>query len=205
MKIYDVSRPVDTCPPYPGDPAPSFARLREIEKDGYELTGITATLHAGTHVDAPAHFIPGGKTIGELDPGIFFGACEVIDTRGGVVTGKFVNDVVHPGCSRVLFKGSGASYVNETAVAVLKSFGVELVGTDALSIASPGNEAAVHKLMLGEGIAVIEGLDLSGVRPGRYILSAAPVNIGAKEAAPCRALLMSGSINIYVPDEDEYA
>lgn len=205
MKIYDISRRIDECPAYPGDPEPQFTALRTIENDGYELTAISATLHLGTHVDAPAHFIPGGKTIGELDPGLFFGACEVIDTRGGVITGRLASDLIHRGVSRVLFKGNGASYINETAVAVLKDYGVELVGTDAVSIATPDNEAAVHRLMLGEGIAVVEGLDLSSVRPGKYILCAAPVNTGSKEAAPCRALLMSGGINIYVPDEDHYA
>ena len=57
---------------------------------------------------------------------------------------------------------------------------------------SPENEGAVHRELMNNGIALLEGIDLSGVPAGDYFLFAAPLNIACAEAAPCRALLIEG-------------
>ena len=67
---------------------------------------------------------------------------------------------------------------------------VQLVGIDAMSIAADFDEAVTHIKLLQNGIYILEGLNLKGIRDGNYMLFAPPINIGNTEAAPCRALLI---------------
>jgi len=68
MKIYDLSKEVFTAAVFPGDPAPSHQPVLELSKgDGCNLTALTLGSHTGTHMDAPSHFVPGGKTIDQVD------------------------------------------------------------------------------------------------------------------------------------------
>lgn len=82
----------------------------------------------------------------------------------------------------------------DNAVFELCRFNIELVGIDSVSIASEENEGSVHRELLNNGIAVLEGINLSGIAPGEYFLFAPPIKIGGAEAAPCRALLIKGII-----------
>ena len=72
MKIYDISQEVFSCRVYPGDPAPERKLLSSMEKgDLYNLTAFSMCAHNGTHVDAPFHFLKGGKAIDAMDPEVF--------------------------------------------------------------------------------------------------------------------------------------
>ena len=65
-----------------------------------------------------------------------------------------------------------------------------LVGIDYLSIErfhSPGHP--VHMILLGAGVVIVEGLDLRSVRPGRYTMCCAPLNVVGAEGAPARVFL----------------
>ena len=78
----DISRPLTSgMEVYPGDPGFAARRLRQVETDGYALTEISMSAHCGTHMDAPAHFVAGGKTIEQLDSALFFGPAALIEMR----------------------------------------------------------------------------------------------------------------------------
>ena len=66
MKVYDISQEVFSCKVFPGDPKPERQQLKTIEKDFYNLTAFSMCAHNGTHVDAPAHFLPDSPTIEKI-------------------------------------------------------------------------------------------------------------------------------------------
>ena len=66
-KLVDLTMPFSSRTiPVPGHPQPEFEPLHEIERDGLRNTIMTISLHTGTHIDAPSHFIADGKAIDEI-------------------------------------------------------------------------------------------------------------------------------------------
>lgn len=65
-----------------------------------------------------------------------------------------------------------------------------LVGVESQTVGPAEVPAEVHKILLGNEVAVVEGLRLGAVAEGDYLLLAAPVNLGGLEGAPCRAVLI---------------
>lgn len=190
MKFIDISRDLLTAAVYPGDPAPSVEVLRSIKNgDECNLSALCACVHAGTHADAPLHFIEDGAGIEALPLDPFIGPCTVMEVREGVITGEYVNRHFPLRCERLLIKSGGTAYFMDSAAEEASALGLRLIGTDANSIGYKGNQIKPHKAFLGKGIAVLEGLDLSEVEPGNYFLIAPPVKLGGLEGAPVRALL----------------
>ena len=167
MEIFDVSVPVRTgMPVYPGDPE---VRLERVS-DHPAISRLDFGVHSGTHVDAPLHFLEGGAATEELRLEVLVGPCEVVEGTGVA--------------ERVLVKG--ASGFDGAAAQKLVEEGVRLVGVDRMSV---GDEGA-HRVLLGAGVVVVEGLDLSGVEPGPYELYCLPLRLVGSDGAPARAILI---------------
>ena len=77
-------------------------------------------------------------------------------------------------------------YIAEDAAQLLANAGVKLVGIDYLSVGGPG---ATHRILLGAGIWLLEGLDLSGVGTGNYNLICLPLKLVRTEGSPVRAVV----------------
>lgn len=192
--VIDISQEVLSCAVYPGDPSPELQRHLRME-DGalYNLSSFSMCAHNGTHIDAPAHFFADGKTVGELDLSACIGSCYV--TRySGVLSGEAAEGIWSAaealGCSaRILL--AGRTIVTEAAAAVFVRHGVRLIGVDSQSVGPLDAPMAVHKILLGAEVVLLEGLVLSHVTDGRYFLSAVPLHLGIAEGAPCRAVLMT--------------
>ena len=188
MKIYDISRDLIKTLPYPGDEPP---RLRAVHrmKDGesYNLSRLETSMHAGTHVDAPLHFIADGKDIAALPLEQFVGDCVVLTVPKTPLDAMYF--MKRPFAPRILLHGKGQ--LTESAIGYLYNQGCVLIGTDRQSIGSYSDELSVHVALLGYGVAVLENLDLRAVPDGRYTLYAAPLKISGAEGAPCRAILVS--------------
>lgn len=167
MEIFDLSVPVRTgMPVYPGDPEVRLERVSESPA----ISRLDFGVHTGTHVDAPLHFIEGGAATEELRLDVLVGPCEVVDGGGAA--------------ERVLIKG--ASRLDGAAAQDLVDRGVRLVGVDQMTV---GDEDA-HRVLLGAGVVVVEGLDLSGVEPGSYELYCLPLKLVGSDGAPARAILV---------------
>lgn len=207
----DVSVPIHggmTC--WPGDPPVKIERIEDLER-GDEITFSRAELglHAGTHVDAPAHYLRGGATIDNMPKDAMIGTARVIGvqdpeiiiaeelaendicageillfrTRNSTRTGKsrFVEDFV---------------YFSTLAAEFLANRQVRLVGIDALSVGGyRKNETIAHRVLLEAGVWIVENLDLSRVSPGAYDFLCLPLNIQGAEASPARVLLRPLSPN----------
>ncbi len=190
MKIIDISRNLFSAVPYPGDPAPKRDIVRRIDMgDECNVSGFYASCHTGTHMDAPLHFLEDGDPVERIDPARCIGACAVVEARG-LLTGADIDRMTPLPERRILLKGGGKAFLTQSAAFALAQAGAVLVGTDAQSIGAPADECPPHRELLGAGIPILEGLDLSGVGSGRYRLIALPLRLDGAEASPVRAVLL---------------
>jgi arylformamidase len=203
--IIDISLPIAPgMPTWPGDPGPELRPLTTLEIDGVQVSQLVMGTHTGTHLDAPRHFIPGGRTIDQLDLGALVGLCRVIEV---VSVDKHLSRAdlrrfgLQPG-ERVLLKTRNSrrpaaqtfaadfAALEPSAADYLCERGVLLVGIDGPSIDAWNASAfPCHKRLLGATILLMENLVLQDVRPGNYGLIAVPLNIAGADGCPVRALL----------------
>lgn len=195
MKIYDISQEVFSCTVFPGDPAPQREVMNDMNKgDLYNLTAIHMCAHNGTHVDAPYHFINDGKTIDQVSLEKFVGPCFVAE-HDGVVTAEDAKIMLQKAAGenadaskRILIKGNAE--VSLEAAEVFAKAKVLLVGNESQTVGPENAPMAVHKVLLGAEVVLLEGIRLAEVPEGAYLLNAAPLNLGGADGAPCRAILM---------------
>ena len=196
MKIYDISQEVFTCRVYPGDPAPEKKTLSSIEAgDLYNLTAFTMCAHNGTHIDAPCHFINGGKGVDELPLEAFVGRAYVAEHQG-ILTARDAERIKNAAkeldaeaAKRILIKGD-AEVSSEAAEAFAKS-GILLLGNESQTVGPEDAPMAVHLLLLSANVVLLEGIRLSEVSEGVYLLNAAPLNLSGADGSPCRAILIA--------------
>ncbi|MBQ2743208.1 MAG: cyclase family protein, partial [Oscillospiraceae bacterium] len=85
MKIIDISQEVLSCNVYPGDPKPQLKRLKSTDAgELYNLSELAMCVHNGTHIDAPFHFLPDGKTVEGIPLDAFVGECYVARRSGEI-------------------------------------------------------------------------------------------------------------------------
>ena len=205
MRLYDISVPLSpTLVCYPGDPQIEIASVADITQ-GYvaNVSRLTLSSHSGTHLDAPRHFFMQGAAIDALDLGWLLGPARVCAMH---TTAHITADDLHPlqlaGVKRVLFHTVNSAlwdvptfqpnYVALTtsAAQLLVDLGVQLVGIDYLSVdAFTRQDFPVHRLLLGAGVLILEGLDLRAVPPGDYELLVLPLLLRNGDGAPARAVL----------------
>lgn len=194
MQIIDISRTLLKTVEYPGDPKTRCEQVSTIENGGCNLSALYACLHTGTHADAPYHFIEDGEKIDEVDVSKFIGPCTVIEVPPGVISGEYVNKYFPRKCERLLIKGNGLCRFMDSAAYEAVDTGICLIGIDSDSVGRAGDQTKPHRAFLGNGVAILEGLDLKNVESGNYFLIAPPVKIGAVDGAPVRALLVKDYI-----------
>jgi arylformamidase len=204
VKLYDISL---TLSPQlirwvTAQPLELIERKRMSRGDANNSSSIHTSVHAGTHVDAPFHFVPNGITIESLPLETFIGPARVcaVEPRRRI-TATDVAKAELQGETRVLFKTrnsnllkkgvydpSFAPFSVDGADALVK-LGVKLVGLDYLSAAAADEQVPVHLAFLNHGVILLEGIDLSEVPAGRYELFCPPVKLAGSDGAPCRAVL----------------
>lgn len=195
MKVYDISQEILSCSVYPGDPVPQRTVLQDMN-DGelYNLSKIDLCVHNGTHIDAPAHFLRDGKTVENIALDSFVGMAYVVHHNGNVSAEdaaaimEKARSVSSESARRILIKGSAV--VSIEAAEVFARSAVLLVGNESQSVGPEDAPMAVHTALLSKDIVLLEGVRLSEVPEGVYLLSAVPLNIAGAEGSPCRAVLI---------------
>jgi arylformamidase len=208
MAIHDISLQLSSeLPTWPGDRPPSVRRVLDLEHgDGCSSSILETIVHTGTHVDAPLHFLLGGKGVGALDLDLLVGPCQVAQVDGaGPVDGARLQSLGLPsGTTRLLLKTRnsvawarcGSSFqpdfvaLDPSGAAWIAEHGVRVIGIDYLSIATFESGPETHRILLEAGVIPVEGLDLSRVLPGPYRFVCLPLNLGACDGAPARAILI---------------
>ena len=190
MKIYDISQEVFSCAVFPGNPAPGRKILRSMAAgERNNLTAFSMCAHNGTHVDSPFHFYKDGKAMEEMDLEIFVGPCYVARHDGEVAAADAERILKKAdGAERILIAGDAT--VTVEAAEVFANSGIKLLGNESQTVGPKTAPMAVHLILLGRGIALLEGVVLQSVPEGHYFLSAAPLNLAGSDGAPCRAYLL---------------
>ncbi len=206
MKLIDVSvRLSQDTPTYPGNPVFACDPVKRTARgDSSNVTALSLGTHTGTHVDAPRHFFESAPGVDALPLDVLIGRALVIEIPGprrGIEAGDFA-DAAFEGEARVLLKTANSalwqsggfhqdfSYLDESGAGWLLEHGVRLVGIDYLSIEQfkrPG--APVHHLLLGRGVVIVEGLNLSQASAGPYEMYCLPLDIAGADGAPARVVL----------------
>ena len=178
MKIYDISQEVFGCQVYAGDPAPEKELLSSMEEGGlYNLTAFRMCAHNGTHIDAPFHFIQGGKTVDSIDLDTFVGLAYVAEHHGIVSADdaaailENANKQNPEAAKRILIKGDAE--VSSEAATVFAASNMLLLGNESQTVGPENAPMEVHRILLGAGIVLLEGIRLTVVSEGVYFLNAA--------------------------------
>ena len=197
----DVSVPIYSgMVHWPDNPPIVLETIAHVERgDLCTLSKLTMGAHTGTHIDGPIHFLPGALGTDAVPLQNLIGPARVIEIRDPNAvtrTELLTRDIGHS--ERLLFKTvnsercwnssefvSNATSFAEDAANYLAELKTLAVGIDYLSVGSP----EVHRTLLGAGVALVEGLNLSKITPGRYEFLCLPLNIPGSDGAPARALL----------------
>lgn len=195
MKLYDISQEVFGCTTFPGDPSPERKVLLDIANgDVCNLTEFKMCAHNGTHIDAPKHFYKDGKCVDEMDLNRLVGPCYVC-FHDGEVSEEDAKEVIEKAksesgeCWRRLLFG-GKTVVTKEAAMVFAKEGIYLIGNESQTVGPEDGPMEVHLILLKEEVVLLEGIRLAGIPEGKYMLNAAPLNLGGADGAPCRAILI---------------
>jgi kynurenine formamidase len=198
-----------------GHPTFTSEQVLTLARDGSNVTRLTIGSHTGTHLDAPNHFIEGAAPISAVDISSLIGPAVVIDVRGkepySTITWDDIApqaEVLSPRVALLLCTGWSqhwgkeeymkCPHLSEEAAQKIVEHGVRVVGIDVFSI--DGDESqetrepnAVHRLLLGNGVLIVENLAnvealLDG---GAYSVSLLPLNLEGCDGSPIRAVAWS--------------
>ncbi len=205
-RVYDISTPVRNAGVvYPGNPEIHIELQQSVARGaGANVSSLAFGSHTGTHVDAAKHFFDSGQTVDNIPLDRLIGPAILL---------VFSDDLMSVGAAdlakhqlgrhtRVLlrtrnsaFLGSAAfvndyTYLAPDGAEYLVHRGVELVGIDYLSIEQfHSGHHRTHLTLLGAGVVIVEGLDLSVPAAGEYQLMCLPLRLRGLDGAPARAVL----------------
>jgi arylformamidase len=208
MKIVDVSMPLSgDSPVYPGDaPFERTVRAADETQSNIIVSRLVMSAHMGTHVDAPRHFFPEGVTVDRIPLEILMGKARLIEIPGAgrieraeLAAFDLRDDIrllvktrTAAGSARARSNLQDPVHLSLETAKYIAQIGIKLLGIDRSSVDRQGDtDYPAHRALLGAGIIVIEGLDLSSVEPGEYELICMPLAIQDGEAAPARVVLRS--------------
>lgn len=208
-EIIDISIGLTAqIPVWLGSPGFQLERILKLEDDEPANTcWIEMDVHAGTHVDAPWHFIPDGATAETLDLNVLIGPVRVahLPVADSIRSGDLKTLDLPKGTERLLLRTrnshlweAGESQFQKNFVALtvdaanwLVDQGIRLIGVDYLSVQRFGDPPDTHEVLLTAGVIILECLDLSRVTAGCYDLYCLPLKLVGAEGAPKRAVLVS--------------
>jgi arylformamidase len=207
-KWIDISYPLSKdMVHWPSDPVPPDVDFiyTPTEERPVSMIQMNINTHHGTHIDAPRHFRPDGTSIDEMPLDAIMGPARIIgiNDKESIKPGELETHNIRAG-ERILFKTVNSSYyklgkfvedfvyISTEGAQFLFEKKVSVVGLDYLAIGSfkdMENLVTVHNTLVGNGIWVIEDLDLSGVEPGNYEIICLPIRIKQGDAAQARAIV----------------
>jgi kynurenine formamidase len=200
LKIFDLSIPYEAGMPYfKGDPVPEVKQFKTIERDGYNVKELKIGTHTGTHIDAPSHFIEGGKSVDQLEISDLWGigTCIPYDPHRKMELPLQQYEIIF------LYTGynlkwhefkifENYSYIKKEDAEKLREYGVKLVGIDSPTAESQdsGNFDS-HKILLAGSIPIVENLNsesLKSVVNHSFLVQVTPLLIRDGDGSPARVV-----------------
>ncbi|MFM6192410.1 MAG: cyclase family protein [Planktothrix sp.] len=206
--IIDISVPLQSgIPVWPG--STGFRLFQTMRMDAGEVANVSqleTDVHIGTHVDAPWHFVSGGKTVEQLSLEVLIGTAVVahLPQINAVTPEDLEALALPPNTQRLLLRTRNSQlwankvsefqtdFVALTADAAqwVVNQGIQLIGVDYLSVQRYYDSPLTHEILLGAGVVIVEGLNLTDVTPGLYDLVCLPLKLVGSDGAPARAVLI---------------
>jgi arylformamidase len=209
MIIHDISLSISPdMPVWPGDPAVVLEQVTSMDDGAHDnISRLACSVHTGTHVDAPHHFMNDHRTVESLSLEVLTGPAIVVQIPDNVmvITADVLGKTEIPvDTKRVLLKTRNSQlwerndlHFDEKFVGIsgdgaewLVEKKIELVGIDYLSIAPYHQSIPTHRALLAPGIIIVEGLNLSSIKPGFYTFYCLPIKLVGSDGAPARAILV---------------
>ena len=206
--FYDITLPFSPrLPAWPGEPKPVVERLLSLNNgDVANVSRVDGCVHYGTHIDAPLHFIDGGNGIEAMPVDVQIGPALVVHLPDAdAITADLLDaQDIPPATERLLFKTRNSDLWNDLEHEFFEDFvavtadgarwlvdrGIKLAGIDYLSIETyHTKDFPAHKILLGAGMAIAEGLDLRAVEAGLYEMACLPMKVEGADGAPARVVL----------------
>lgn len=198
MAVYDLTRSLSPeTAVYPGDPPVRFHHHLQYTEDGCRVSTVQLGTHAGTHLDAPSHFLPEGLTVDRLPLAALLGPARlvnVLDPLGEFGPGERI--LVRTGWGEHWgqadyfsgFPGLPAGFAEALAAAP-----AALVGLETPSLhPDPEEDVRLHRLLLGAGVIIVENLAGLERLPDEVHLCALPLPLEGLDGSPCRVVAWSG-------------
>jgi kynurenine formamidase len=182
-----------------------------IEAEGYNTTNLKLYSHAGTHADAPRHFLNDGMTLEQVDLNKCIGSALVIDVSH-MAPNDFITvadlgeraDQVGPGARVLLYTGWDAHAeqpdyrtsfprISRELARWLVERGVWLVGVEMPSVAALHDRAElteVHQILLRGEVVIVECLTNLRLLPPEVFFVALPLKIQGGDGSPVRAIAL---------------
>lgn len=208
MIIHDVTLSISpTLPVWPGDPAIVLEQVSSMDAGAHDnVSRLACSVHTGTHVDAPHHFLNDHRTVESLSLDILVGPARVVQISENVkvISADVLENAGIPsGTVRLLLKtrnsqlwerGERAFFTDFVGISAegadwLVQNQIKLIGVDYLSVAPYKQSIPTHRILLGVGMIIVEGMDLSAVQPGDYQLYCLPLKLVGSDGAPARVIL----------------
>lgn len=203
----DISVPLHpNLPVWTGGYGVHISALQQLRSgDIANVSRLDIDIHNGTHIDAPLHFVDGGKTTDEIALDRFLGPCHVVEIKGVKAIGRQELEAagIPWGIKRLLLKTDNSELWTNMSHPFVEDFsalspdgaqwavdrGIDLIGIDYHSIQRFADPPDTHIILLQHEIIILEGLDLRDAAPGVYELICLPIKIRGVEGASARAIL----------------
>jgi arylformamidase len=191
----------------------------ELPCEGFASKLLIVSDHGGTHVDAPSHFIKGGKDIDGVALEQLIGSAVCIDVSDKAKDAVIDSDLLKKKCAAhhidlragdiVLLRAFPGAWgedgfhswqgINDDGAAWLQAQGIKALGMDLGVVDEVGNpQRPVHMRMLGAEILLMENLvNLDQVANQRFLFVGLPLNIEGATASPIRAIAIPGKEDVF--------
>jgi len=192
---------------YPNNPKFSCNKVQSLENgDGANVSEIVIGTHTGTHIDAPSHFIKGGKTIDQIPLEQMNGKAKLFDLQGNSeIARELLQKYDIEAGDIIILKTDNSKHfhmdailedyatLNYEAAEYLVEKKIKMVCIDYMTIERPRhkrvNGKSVHSILLSNDILIAEALKLHDINEGLYNLHCYPINVENADGVPVRIVL----------------
>lgn len=207
-KIIDISVDISqNMVLWEGDAGIKARRVMTLAKgDAYNLTRLYMSVHQGTHIDAPLHFLEDGSSTDHFPLEKMVGPVQVVQVEDSIdlITKTVLEQcAIRTYCKRILFKTGNSNYwkngdqtfhkdycgITSDGARYLAGLNMQLVGMDYLSVSPMSDLEEPHRILMRKGIVILETINLAEVTPGVYNLYCLPLKLVGTEGSPARVIL----------------